>query len=116
MASGRPYNVTIGRDVNGNSLYNDRPAYATDLSRASLVRTALGIFDTSPLPGQAIIPRNLGEAPGLVTANLRLAKTFSFGEKQAQGKKSSSDPYSSPLPSMRGTSSTTQAWAHRVGT
>jgi hypothetical protein len=27
MASGRPYNITVGRDLNGDSLYLDRPAF-----------------------------------------------------------------------------------------
>ena len=27
VASGRPYNITVGRDLNGDSLYLDRPAF-----------------------------------------------------------------------------------------
>jgi hypothetical protein len=92
IASGRPYNVTVGRDLNGDSLYNDRPAFATDLSRPSVVRTPLGVFDVAPTAGQTIIPRNYAEGPGLVTAQVRFSKTFSFGEKATGGKKPSSDP------------------------
>jgi hypothetical protein len=92
VASGRPYNITVGRDLNGDSLYTDRPAFATDLSRPSVVRTALGAFDIAPMPGQPIVPRNYAEGPGLVNANVRLSKTFSFGEKGGAGKKPSSDP------------------------
>jgi hypothetical protein len=92
MASGRPYNITVGRDLNGDSLYLDRPAFATDLTRPSVVATSYGPLDAAPLPGQIIIPRNYGQGPGLVAANLRLGKTFTFGEHAAPGKKSSSDP------------------------
>lgn len=92
VASGRPYNITVGRDLNGDSLYADRPAFATDLARASVVTTNFGALDTAPLPGQTIIPRNYGQGPGMVAANLRFAKTFIFGEHAAPGKKPSSDP------------------------
>jgi hypothetical protein len=48
--SGAPFNITIGRDVNNDSLFNARPAFATDLSRPSVVETDFGAFDTSPTP------------------------------------------------------------------
>jgi carboxypeptidase family protein/TonB-dependent receptor-like protein len=78
-SSGRPFDITVGRDLNGDSLFNDRPAFATDLSRASVVKTAYGVFDTNPLPGQIVIPRNYGDSPGQFTINMRLSKTFGFG-------------------------------------
>ena len=49
---GRAFNITTGADNNGDTIYNDRPAFATDLSRPSVVRTALGNFDASPIAGQ----------------------------------------------------------------
>jgi hypothetical protein len=79
--SGSPFNVTIGRDVNGDTVFTDRPALATDLTRPSVVVTPFGAFDTLPAPGQAIIPRNYLEGPGSFTVNLRMSKTFGFGEK-----------------------------------
>lgn len=81
MNSGRPLNITVGRDLNGDSLFNDRPAFATDLSRPGVVRTRFGDFDPNPIPGQAIIPRNYGAGPGQFTVNLRLSKTIGFGER-----------------------------------
>ncbi len=78
-SSGVPYNITIGRDLNGDSLFTDRPAFATDLTRASVVTTPYGIFDTNPMPGQTIIPRNFGSGPMQFSVNMRLAKTFGFG-------------------------------------
>ena len=78
--SDRPFNITIGRDINGDAVFADRPAFATDLSRPSVVVTRFGAFDTAPLPGQQIIPRNFATGPGFFSVNLRLSKVFSFGE------------------------------------
>ena len=73
--SGRPYNITVGRDLNGDTLYMDRP---------------------SVMGGQSIIPRNSGQGPGQISLNLRLAKTFTLGEsaesRKQQGKKDGRDP------------------------
>jgi len=79
--SGQPFNIVVGRDLNGDALFNDRPAFATDLTRPSVARTSYGVFDTDPVAGQTIIPRNYGRGPAEFTLNLRLSKTFSFGEK-----------------------------------
>jgi len=84
-SSGQPFNITLGRDLNGDSVFNDRPAFATDLSRASVVFTRWGAFDTDPLPGQTIIPRNWGDGPGQFTVNLRLSRTFGFGGERRGG-------------------------------
>jgi hypothetical protein len=84
--STRPFNITMGRDLNGDAIFTDRPAFATNLSRPSVVRTAFGAFDLAPLPGQAVIPRNYGVGPGLVALNLRVAKTFKLG-KETKGKR-----------------------------
>jgi hypothetical protein len=84
--STRPFNITIGRDLNGDTIFTDRPALATDLSRPSVIRTAFGAFDLAPMPVQTIIPRNYGVGPGLVSLNVRLAKTFKLG-KEVKGKR-----------------------------
>jgi Carboxypeptidase regulatory-like domain len=77
--SGRPFNITTGRDTNGDRLFTERPAFATDLSRPSVVQTPYGAFDLNPLPGQQIIPRNYGEGPAFFSVNLRVGRTWSFG-------------------------------------
>ncbi len=84
--STRPFNITVGRDLNGDTLFTDRPAFATDLTRPSVRQTAFGAFDLAPLPGQTIVPRNFGVGPALVALNLRLAKTFKLGQ-EAKGKR-----------------------------
>lgn len=81
-SSGRPFNIIIGRDLNGDTLFTDRPSFATDLSRPSVVRTQFGVFDLAPLPDQVLIPRNYGVGPGLVSLNLRIARTFKLGQER----------------------------------
>jgi len=44
-----------------------------------VVRTAYGNFDTDPIPGQTIIPRNYGHGPATVQMSLNLSKFFEFG-------------------------------------
>lgn len=99
--SSTPFNITIGEDLNGDAQFNDRPAFATDLSRSSVYRTRYGNFDADPLPSQTIIPINYGNGPSYFTANLHLGRSFSFGpavpdptppSPPASGKKSSPPP------------------------
>jgi len=77
--SSSPFNITVGDDLNGDSIFNDRPAFATDLSRPTVYQTKYGNFDSQPIAGQTIIPINYGKGPGLVVMNLRLGKSFNFG-------------------------------------
>jgi hypothetical protein len=83
FATGRPFNITTGRDGNRDTVFTDRPASATDPSAPEVVVTPWGAFDPAPLPGQALIARNLGRAPGFFSVNLRLSRTFSFGHRGA---------------------------------
>ena len=79
--SGLPFDITTGADLNGDTIYNDRPSPATDLTRASVVRTAFGNFDTAPAAGQSILPRNYGTAPPLVWLDVQLGKDFHVGPR-----------------------------------
>jgi hypothetical protein len=84
VSSGIPFNITTGQDVFGDAQFNSRPAFATCGSGApaSVVQTAFGCFDTLPAPGQSVIPINFATGPGRFTFNLRLSKTFGFGQKK----------------------------------
>ncbi len=77
-----PFNILLGQDLNGDSIFNDRPAFATDLTRPSVVSTKWGTFDTDPLPTQKIIPYNYGRAPGTVTTQMQISRSWSFGAEQ----------------------------------
>lgn len=81
--TGRPFNITTGTDLNGDTIYNDRPAFATDLSRSSVVKTAYGNFDTAPMPSQTIIPYNYGRGSGLLWIDLQATKVFHIGPRTA---------------------------------
>jgi hypothetical protein len=76
-SSGQPFDIIVGQDLNGDSIFNDRPALATDPSRASVVRTPFGAFDAAPTAGQPIIPRNDGAGPPQLFVNLRAMKRSS---------------------------------------
>jgi hypothetical protein len=75
-SSGSPFDITVGQDLNGDTIFNDRPAFATDPSRPSVIATPFGVFDTQPIPGQRVIPRNYGSGPAQVQINLRAMKPF----------------------------------------
>ncbi|HUI44232.1 MAG TPA: carboxypeptidase regulatory-like domain-containing protein [Terriglobia bacterium] len=84
--SGRPFNITVGQDLNGDSIYNDRPAFATaGSSGAAIVATNYGTFNIDPQTGQTIIPPNYVFGPAAFTLNLRLGKTFGFGKEAGGG-------------------------------
>lgn len=84
-SSGRPFNITTGSDTNGDSIFNDRPALATSLVKPGIVNTLIGAFDPDPQPGQQIIPRNFGTAPGYFIVNLNVTRTFAFGKRETAG-------------------------------
>jgi hypothetical protein len=78
-SSGQPFNITTGVDTNGDTLFSERPAFATDVNEPGVVITPFGALDPTPSPGQKIIPRNIGRAPGFVTVSFSLGKAFKFG-------------------------------------
>jgi len=84
--SGRPFNIYTGRDINGDTLFTERPAFATDLSKPGVVISRYGAFDPNPNPLELIIPRNYGTGPSFFTVNLRASRNFGFGgEANAAG-------------------------------
>jgi len=81
-SAGGPFNITTGRDNNGDAQFNDRPSFAASGATGTNIRTtSWGTFNLNPLPGETIIPRNYGQAPGAFTINLRIGKTIGFGKK-----------------------------------
>ncbi len=82
--SGQPFNITTGRDLNGDTVFSDRPAFATDPNKPGVIMTPYGLLDPNPGPGETLVPRNFGESPGFVAVNLRFSKTFGFGPSRAE--------------------------------
>ncbi len=82
-SSGRPFNITTGIDSNLDRQLTDRPSFAgagANCSSPFIKCTRFGNFNLLPLPGEQIIPRNFGQGPGAFTANLRITRTFGFGD------------------------------------
>lgn len=89
VQSGRPFNVVLGRDLNNDTVNNERPALAVDSVNCAdtdnFKCTPYGNFKLRLGPGDVMIPRNFAEGPGSTTVNLRVSKTWSFGAERGSG-------------------------------
>lgn len=74
--SGAPFNIITGQDLNGDSIFNDRPSFA-----ASGIPTEWGTFNPEPGPNDPRIPANFGTSPAQFTLNMRVSKTIGLGPK-----------------------------------
>ena len=92
VQTGAPFDITSGSDFYGTTLFNARPALASDPNKPGLIQTAYGLLDPNPTPGERLLPRNYGRGPGQVSMNLRVAKTFGFGGERGRSPSSSSGP------------------------
>lgn len=85
-SSGRPFNITTGQDTNLDRLFTERPSFAPEgvdcgANRPANIKcTKFGNFNLSPNPGEQLIPRNFGEGPGFFSVNMRIGKTWNFGD------------------------------------
>ncbi len=89
MTSGQPFDITVGQDLYGDTLFNGRPGIAADPNKPGVIQTAYGLPDPNPTSGAQILPRNYGRGPGIVMLNLRVGRTFSFGQSREVGTASS---------------------------
>jgi hypothetical protein len=81
---GTPFNITTGTDLNGDSIYNDRPAFATaPTANSILYNTRFGSFDANPQPGEKIIPFDYGNSPNFAFLDLSLNRAIKFGPRPA---------------------------------
>jgi len=79
-SSGRPFNITRGVDLNGDSLFTERPTFGELGTKCSDLRLTAGFCDIAGKDPNAIIPRNYGVGPSSFTVNLRVGKSFGFGK------------------------------------
>jgi hypothetical protein len=80
--TGPGFNITTGQDLNLDRQYNERPGFAganANCADSTIRCTRFGNFNLRPLPGEQIIPRNYGNAPGSFVVNMRISRTFQFG-------------------------------------
>jgi hypothetical protein len=83
-SSGIPFNITTGQDIYGDAQFNARPSFGTCGAGAPTgdIQTPFGCFNALPQPGATQIPINYANGPGRFVMNLRLSKTFGFGQKK----------------------------------
>ena len=80
--SGTPFNIVVGQDLNGDSIFNDRPYLCASSSGAGCVGApSLGYFTTTAYTGAKLVPINYGVGPAMFTFNMRFGKTFGLGPK-----------------------------------
>ncbi len=80
--SGPPFNIITGQDLNLDRQANERPSFAAanaDCNAPNIRCTPFGNFNLVPLPGETIVPRNFGKAPGSFLVHLRISRAFAFG-------------------------------------
>lgn len=80
VRSGQFYNITTGTDVNGDSVINDRPAFA-DPNNVNCRSAASFITPPNNTTSYNEIPINACTGPANYSLNLRLARTFGFGPR-----------------------------------
>jgi hypothetical protein len=86
VTSGAPFNITLGRDLNGDTLYTERPSFApagADCSAVNIRCTPFGNFNLTPAVGETLIPRNFGRGPSSLTTRVGFSKTFGFGKESS---------------------------------
>jgi hypothetical protein len=82
--TGPPFDITAGQDLYGTTLFNARPAFATDAAKPGVVPTQYGLLDPNPTPGEPLVPRNYGRGPGQIMLNMRVSRTFTFGSREGR--------------------------------
>jgi hypothetical protein len=101
--SGPPFNIITGQDLNLDRQSNERPSFAgpnADCSSPTIRCTRFGNFNLVPLPGETIVPRNFGKAPGSFVVNLRISRAFGFGT--VGGNRAAARPQGQPTPAAGG--------------
>jgi hypothetical protein len=79
--TGRPFNITYGQDVYGTGVFSARPSLAPAGAPGSIT-TKYGSFYPYPVEGAPVLPPYEFFGPNLFSLNMRLAKTFGWGEKK----------------------------------
>ena len=81
IASGPPFDITVGHDIYGTTLFNGRPGIATNPGIPGVIQTPYGLLDPNPTPDERILSRNYGRGPRTMFVNLRIVKTVRFSVK-----------------------------------
>jgi len=96
-SSGTPFNITTGQDNLLTGVAEERPSLETGVSASGCSGTNLvyeagyGCFNLNPAAGTAI-SRNYGRGPATFSLNMRLSRTWSFGDRGESGIANQSGP------------------------
>ncbi|HEY3441063.1 MAG TPA: carboxypeptidase regulatory-like domain-containing protein [Paludibaculum sp.] len=88
--SGNPYNITTGRDTNGDGFTAERPSLVADATSGTctggnfVYAPGMGCFNLNPAAGTAI-GRNFARGPSTFTLNLRMSRSWAFGNRGESG-------------------------------
>lgn len=85
-ASGRPFNITTGRDNNGDGNFNDRPSFADSTNSSEAFSTQFGLLAPNVINGN--LPRNAGTNPATFTIDLNLSRSFLIDKQTGEGGRS----------------------------
>lgn len=77
FGSGKPFNITTGRDNNGDTVFTDRPSLSSPADPEAML-TPFGWLNSNPQPGQRIVARNLGRGAGEINASLYMLRAFTL--------------------------------------
>jgi hypothetical protein len=83
-SSGLPFDILTGGDYLGNGVLNARPSIASGPG-PGIIATPYGYLNPNPQLGQPLLPRNYGTGPAQFTFNLRVSRTWGFGETKFSG-------------------------------
>jgi Carboxypeptidase regulatory-like domain len=87
ISSGAPYDITTGRDANGDGIMAERPGLVSGATRATctganlIYEAGFGCFNVNPAAGTATISRNFARGPASEMVMLRLSRSWAFGGK-----------------------------------
>jgi hypothetical protein len=96
-SSGTPYNITTGQDTDLTGVAEERPSLETSVTASActgsnlVYESGFGCFNLNPAPGTSI-SRNFARGPATFTLNLRLSRTWSFGDRGESGISNQSGP------------------------
>ncbi|WP_263360108.1 TonB-dependent receptor [Acidicapsa ligni] len=83
--SGKPFNIVVANDLNGDTFRNDRPGLVASSNctpdSMQYKQTSYGCLDTTPVAGEKLIAMNAGNGPAAVAVNLRVSRSFGIGPK-----------------------------------
>jgi hypothetical protein len=89
IRSGAPFNITTGEQFDGDGILNARPALGTASQCTpvsgkyplGIYNTRFGCFNSNPTADEALIPINFGDGPAQFSLNMRLSRTWGWGER-----------------------------------